>query len=68
MLFSDPWHKITWDYICLEKNTFFLHDEKFAQKNQQQKFEIFFNDLVRVLLIPYQTQFGKELTKPLPNH
>ena len=67
MLFSDPWDKITWDYICFEKIIFFLHDENFAQKNQQQKIRDFFNDLVRVLSIPYQTGFGKELTKPLLN-
>ena len=49
------------------KKYIFLHDENFAQKNQQQKIRDFFNDLVRVLSIPYQTGFGKELTKPLPN-
>ena len=65
MLFSDPWDKITWDYICFE--FFFFMMEILLKKKQQQKIRDFFNALVRVLLIPYQTQFGKELTKPLLN-
>ena len=37
-------------------------------KKSTKLFLDFFNDLVRVSSIPYQTGFGKELTKPLPNH
>ena len=53
--------------IFVLKKLYFFFMMKILLKKSTKKIRDFFNDLVRVLSIPYQTGFGKELTKPLLN-
>ena len=68
MLFSDPWHKITWNYIFFEKIIIFLPGENFAQENAtffSELFSDFITAFWNFLTKPTGGRFSNEIPKPL---